>query len=222
MPALGTFNLHASLLPQYRGAAPINWAIINGEKFTGVTTFLLDEQIDTGNILFQESCTIESYEDAGALHDKLMALGADLVLKTVDAIENRRTKPYEQTLGINKTLKPAPKLTRDNCHIDWSRSARTASLLIRGLSPYPAAWTTLVKEDGTQVGVKIYDSYVVRCAEDDPHAAGHITSDGKTFLEVRCGKDALRILNLQMAGKKRMDIGAFLLGFREPERARFE
>ena len=222
MPALGTFNLHASLLPQYRGAAPINWAIINGEKFTGVTTFLLDEQIDTGNILFQESCAIESYEDAGALHDKLMALGADLVLKTVDAIENRRTKPYEQTLGINKTLKPAPKLTRDNCHIDWSRSARTASLLIRGLSPYPAAWTTLVKEDGTQVGVKIYDSYVVRCAEDDPRPAGHITSDGKTFLEVRCGKDALRILNLQMAGKKRMDIGAFLLGFREPERARFE
>ena len=222
MPALGTFNLHASLLPQYRGAAPINWAIINGEKFSGVTTFLLDEQIDTGKILFQESCAIEEYEDAGALHDKLMGMGADLVLKTVDAIENHRTKPFEQTLGLNKTLRNAPKLTRDNCHIDWTRSARTTQLLIRGLSPYPAAWTNLVKEDGTQVGVKIFDSYVVPCDETDPRPVGSITTDHKTYLEVRCGKDALRILNLQLAGKKRMDIGAFLLGFREPERARFE
>ena len=135
MPALGTFNLHASLLPQYRGAAPINWAIINGEKFSGVTTFLLDEQIDTGKILFQESCAIEEYEDAGALHDKLMGMRADLVLKTVDAIENHRTKPFEQSLGLNKTLRNAPKLTRDNCHIDWTRSARTTQLPIRGLTP---------------------------------------------------------------------------------------
>ncbi|MBR0222861.1 MAG: methionyl-tRNA formyltransferase [Bacteroidales bacterium] len=221
MPALGTFNLHASLLPQYRGAAPINWAIIHGEKFTGVTTFLLDEQIDTGKILFQESCTIEEYEDAGALHDKLMKLGAELVLKTVDAIENRQTKPYEQTLGLGKTLRPAPKLTRDNCHIDWSHSARAASLLIRGLSPYPAAWTTLVKEDGTRLGVKIFDSYVVPC-DDESRPVGSITTDHKSYLEVRCGKDCLRILNLQLAGKKRMDIAAFLLGFREPESARFE
>lgn len=220
MPALGTFNLHASLLPQYRGAAPINWAIINGEKFTGVTTFLLDEQIDTGRILFQESCAIEPYEDAGALHDKLMGMGADLVLKTVDAIENHRTKPYEQTLGFSKTLHPAPKLNRDNCHIDWTRSARTASLLIRGLSPSPSAWTTLVKEDGTRLGVKLFDSYVVPCDDDRP--AGTITTDHKTWLEVRCGKDALRILNLQLAGKKRMDISAFLLGFRDPEQYRFE
>lgn len=222
MPALGTFNLHASLLPQYRGAAPINWAIINGEKFSGVTTFLLDEQIDTGKILFQESCAIEEYEDAGALHDKLMGMGADLVLKTVDAIENHRTKPYEQTLGLNKTLRNAPKLTRDNCHIDWTRSARTTQLLIRGLSPYPAAWTNLVKEDGTQVGVKIFDSYVVPCDETDPRPVGSITTDHKTYLEVRCGKNALRILNLQLAGKKRMETAAFLLGFREPEKCRFE
>ena len=221
MPALGTFNLHASLLPQYRGAAPINWAIIRGEKFTGVTTFLLDEQIDTGNILFQESCAIEEYEDAGALHDKLMGMGAELVLKTVDAIENRRTKPTEQTLGFNKTLYPAPKLTRDNCHIDWKRSARTASLLFRGLSPYPAAWTTLVKEDGTNLGIKIFDSYVVPC-DDESRPVGSITTDNKTWLEVRCGKDALRILNLQAAGKKRMDIADFLRGFREAETSRFE
>ncbi len=222
MPALGTFNLHASLLPQYRGAAPINWAIINGEKFSGVTTFLLDEQIDTGKILFQESCAIEEYEDAGALHDKLMGMGADLVLKTVDAIENHRTKPFEQSLGLNKTLRNAPKLTRDNCHIDWTRSARTTQLLIRGLSPYPAAWTNLVKEDGTQVGVKIFDSYVVPCDETDTRPVGSITTDHKTYLEVRCGKNALRILNLQFAGKKRMETAAFLLGFREPEKCRFE
>ncbi len=222
MPSMGTFNLHASLLPQYRGAAPINWAIIRGEKFTGVTTFLLDEQIDTGKILFQENCAIEDYEDAGALHDKLMKMGADLVLKTVDAMENHRTKPYEQSLGMNKTLYPAPKLTRDNCHIDWTGSARRVSLLIRGLSPYPAAWTTLVKDDGTQLGIKLYDSYVVPCADDDPRTPGQLTTDGKSWIEVRCGQQALRILSLQLSGKKRMDVADFLRGFREPESYHFE
>ena len=221
MPALGTFNLHASLLPQYRGAAPINWAIINGEKFTGVTTFLLDEQIDTGKILFQESCAIEDYEDAGALHDKLMAMGAELVFKTVDAIENHRIKPYEQTLGLIKRLYPAPKLTRENCHIDWTGSARRVHLLVRGLSPYPAAWTTIVKADGTELGVKLFDTYVVH-SEDETLPVGTITTDHKTWLEVKCGKDSLRILNLQLAGKKRMDIAAFLLGFREPETYSFK
>ena len=222
MPVLGTFNLHASLLPQYRGAAPINWAIINGEKFTGVTTFLLDEQIDTGRILLQESCPIEEYEDAGALHDKLMGLGAELVLKTVDAIERHRAKPYEQTLGLQKVLNPAPKLNRENCHIDWNRSARTISLLIRGLSPYPAAWTTLVREDGTQLGVKIYDSYVVPCASDDTRTPGQLTTDGKSWIEVRCGQGALRILSIQLSGKKRMDTADFLRGFREADTSRFE
>ncbi len=222
MPSMGTFNLHASLLPQYRGAAPINWAIIRGEKFTGVTTFLLDEQIDTGKILFQENCAIEDYEDAGALHDKLMKMGADLVLKTVDAMENHRTKPYEQSPGMNKTLYPAPKLTRDNCHIDWTASARRVSLLIRGLSPYPAAWTTLVKDDGTRLGIKLYDSYVVPCADDDPRTPGQLTTDGKSWIEVRCGQQALRILSLQLSGKKRMDVADFLRGFREPESYHFE
>ena len=221
MPSLGTFNLHASLLPQYRGAAPINWAIINGEKFTGVTTFLLDEQIDTGKVLFQEPCSIEEYEDAGALHDKLMAMGAELVFKTVDAMESHQVKPYEQTTGMNKKIYPAPKLTRDNCHIDWTASARRVSLLIRGLSPYPAAWTTLRKADGTELGVKLFDTYVVP-SEDATLPVGTITTDHKTWLEVKCGEDSLRILNLQLAGKKRMDIDAFLLGFREPETCRFE
>ncbi|MBQ2598797.1 MAG: methionyl-tRNA formyltransferase, partial [Bacteroidales bacterium] len=119
-------------------------------------------------------------------------------------------------------LYPAPKLNRENCHIDWSRSARTASLLIRGLSPYPAAWTSLVKEDGTQLGVKIFDSYVVPCPEDDPRLPGQISTDGKSWIEVRCGTDALRILNLQLSGKKRMDTADFLRGFRELETCRFE
>ena len=222
MPSMGTFNLHASLLPQYRGAAPINWAIIRGEKFTGVTTFLLDEQIDTGKILFQENCAIEDYEDAGSLHDKLMQMGAELVLKTVDALENHRTKPYEQTAGLNKTIYPAPKLTRENCHVDWRRSARSVKDHIRGLSPYPAAWTTLVKEDGTRLGVKLFDSYVVPCADDDPRSCGQLASDGKSWIEVRCGQGAIRILSLQLSGKKRMDTADFLRGFREPELYHFE
>ena len=223
LPPLGTFNLHAALLPQYRGAAPINWSIINGDTETGITTFFLDEQIDTGKIIFQESCPIEEYEDAGDLHDKLMVLGADLVLKTVDAIENHRVKPYEQTQDFRRALRPAPKLTRDNCHIDWTRSAREVSLLIRGLSPYPSAWTTLVGAEGTQpLGVKLYDSYVVPCPDDDPRTPGTLTTDGKTFLEVRCGRDALRILSIQLSGKKRMDIAPFLIGFRDPESYRFE
>ena len=221
MPSLGTFNLHASLLPQYRGAAPINWAIINGEKFTGVTTFMIDEQIDTGKIIFQESCAIEDYDDAGSLHDKLMGIGSELVFKTVDAIENHRAKLFEQTLGMNKTLYPAPKLTRDNCHIDWTRSARRINLLIRGLSPYPSAWTTLVKDDGTRLEVKLFEGYVVPC-DDQTRPVGSITTDHKSWMEVRCGKDSFRILSIQLSGKKRMGIEAFLLGFREPEKCKFE
>ncbi|MBQ0024264.1 MAG: methionyl-tRNA formyltransferase [Bacteroidales bacterium] len=219
MPALGTFNLHASLLPQYRGAAPINWAIINGERVSGVTTFMIDEQIDTGRILFQESCNIEDYEDAGDLHDKLMKMGCDLVLKTVDAIENRQTKPYEQEAG-SRTIKPAPKLTKELCKIDWREDARTIHLLIRGLSPYPAAFGVLVKGE-QKTNVKIFETYVVKSGNGGA-PAGSITSDGKSFLEVKCGTDSLRIINLQLAGKKRMDIHDFLLGFRDPDSYAFE
>ena len=220
MPAIGTFNLHASLLPQYRGAAPINWAIINGEKFTGVTTFMLDEQIDTGKVLFQESCNIEDYDDAGTLHDKLMKMGSALVLKTVDALENHSVKPHDQVMPFNKALRVAPKLSRETGHIDWTGSARVISLLIRGLSPYPAAYTSIVR-DGVAQSVKIFEAYPVSNS-DFSIPAGTITSDGKTFLEVKCGGGALRITSLQVAGKKRMDIGAFLLGFRDPGNCRFE
>jgi len=220
MPALGTFNLHASLLPQYRGAAPINWVIINGEKFTGVTTFMIDEQIDTGNVIFQESCAIEDYDDAGSLHDKLMKMGSDLVLKTVDAVENRNAKPHEQVMPFNKALRVAPKLSKETGHIDWGGSARVVSLLIRGLSPYPAAYSTIVKDDKV-LNVKIFEAYPVN-NPDFSIPEGTIKSDGKSYLEVKCGSGALRILKLQLAGKKCMDIEAFLLGFRDPESYHFE
>lgn len=220
MPALGTFNLHASLLPQYRGAAPINWAIINGEKFTGVTTFMIDEQIDTGKVLFQESCNIEDYDDAGTLHDKLMKMGSALVLKTVDAIENRNAKPKEQVMPFNKALRTAPKLSRETGHIDWTAGARVVSLLIRGLSPYPTAYSTLVKDE-TVLNVKIFEAYPVQ-NKDFSIPAGTIATDGKSYLEVKCGNGALRITSLQVAGKKRMEIGAFLLGFRDAASWRFE
>lgn len=218
MPYLGTFNLHASLLPQYRGAAPINWAIINGEKITGVTTFMIDEKIDTGRILFQEQCAIEDYDNIGSLYDKLMGMGAKLVIKTVEAIRDRTTEPLEQDTS-HIVLRGAPKITRETCHIDWSRSARNVSLLIRGLSPYPAAYSSFVAEGASgqeTISVKIYEAYVVR-NDDDTIAPGTILSDGKSYLDVKCGKDALRILELQVSGKKRMEIKPFLLGFREPQ-----
>ena len=222
MPALGTFNLHASLLPQYRGAAPINWAIINGERVTGVTTFMIDEKIDTGRILFQESCMIDDFDNIGTLYDKLMKMGSALVVKTVCAIRDHTTKPLEQDTS-HITLRPAPKITKETCHIDWSRSAREIWNLVRGLSPYPVAWSTFVRTDEesgqeTAVNVKIYDSFIVN--GDDSRRPGTITSDGKSYLEVQCGSGALRVTELQLAGKKHMEIGPFLLGFREPEKNR--
>lgn len=219
MPAYGTFNLHASLLPQYRGAAPINWAIINGERFTGVTTFLIDEQIDTGKVLFQESCPIEPYEDAGALHDKLMEMGANLVVKTVNAIEDHTAKPYVQEIGFSKVLHPAPKLTRELCHIDWNKDAESIGCLVRGLSPVPSAYTSLVKGDQV-LHVKIYDAYDAKI-EENGLPVGTVTVD-KVHLQVKCGKGILRIYSLQIAGKKRMNVSDFLRGFRNPEEWHFE
>ncbi|MDD2293259.1 MAG: methionyl-tRNA formyltransferase [Bacteroidales bacterium] len=217
MPRMGTFNLHASLLPRYRGAAPINWAIINGEKVTGVTTFLIDEQIDTGRILFQTQCPIDNYETAGSLHDKLMALGSELVVKTTEAFVNHNVKSYLQENFA--AVKPAPKITREICHIDWTQNARDVDALIRGLSPYPAAYTSIVS--GEEVSnVKIYDSYVVESIDNDL-PAGTITTDGKTFIEVKCGSRSIRIENIQVAGKKRLFTKDFLLGFRDLEKYKF-
>lgn len=217
MPALGTFNLHASLLPQYRGAAPINWALINGERITGVTTFMIDEEIDTGKILFQESYLIEDYDNAGTLHDKLMEMGSALVVKTAAAIRDRTIRPVAQDTQY-MALRPAPKLTRGLAHIDWSRDARDIVNLIRGLSPYPCAHTTFTFEE-QEIGVKIFEAFV-RDKDNKNEDWGTITSDGNSWLEIKCGTGSVRLLNLQIAGKKRLDIGEFLKGFREPEKYR--
>ncbi len=218
MPYLGTFNLHASLLPCYRGAAPINWALINGEKMTGVTTFMIDEKIDTGAVLYQESCAIEDYDSAGSLHDKLMVMGSRLVVKTVEDIRDHRVKPRLQDTEHVKIC-PAPKLTRETATIDWSRSAEEINNLIRGLSPYPSAVSTLVCDGKSPVEVKIFEAYVTR--GDDNLSPGAIKSDGKSFMEVRCGRNSLRITSLQLSGKKRMPVADLLLGLRGIEDYRF-
>ncbi len=227
MPRLGTFNLHASLLPQYRGAAPINWAIINGEHRTGVTTFMIDHNIDTGGIILREECIIEKDDDAGSLHDKLMEMGRKVVTDTVDLIVQRNVELRMQRSFVqgSEVLHPAPKLTRELCRIDWSRSAKDIVNLIRGLSPYPAAFTEIARvalADAPAVAgaisMKIYEAEKMAAVPGvERIEPGRIYSDGKTYLAVGCADSAVSIKNLQMEGKKRMDTGAFLLGFREPE-----
>ncbi|MCF0177234.1 MAG: methionyl-tRNA formyltransferase, partial [Bacteroidales bacterium] len=201
-----------------RGAAPINWAIINGEHLTGVTTFMIDEQIDTGAILFNEVCQIEDYDDAGSLHDKLMIMGAQMVVKTAEAMVMGSVKPKQQ--ANYKNLHSAPKITKETCRIDWSKSAYEISLLVRGLSPYPAAFSLLAKKesedaDANGVVVKIYEASEV--SESSGKEPGTISTDGKSYLEIACGEGALRITSLQMAGKKRLEVTEFLKGFRDPD-----
>ena len=226
MAPMGTFNLHAALLPQYRGAAPINWAVINGDKATGVTTFMIDEGMDTGKIMYREQCLIEPDENVGQVHDKLMEIGSRLVVQTVEAIidgtvEYRIQKSFIQGSEI---LRPAPKLSRELCHIDWNGKTRHLYNLVRGLSPYPAAFTELVKNDKT-VQMKIYDT--VQVTGDDytamleqngltEAAPGTVLSDGKTYLAIATADGALSITELQLSGKKRMAVKDFLIGFREP------
>ena len=203
MPEYGTFNLHASLLPQYRGAAPINWAIINGEKETGVTTFFIRHEIDTGNMIFQEKEPISQADDAGSLYGRLMEKGADLVVKTVKSIES---DDYELKPQVSSAvLKPAPKIFKEDCEIDWSASSESIYNFIRALSPHPAAWTTWNNST-----YKIYR--VSPSQENMPGNPGTIQTDNKTFLSVKTGDGALRIESLQAQGKKRMEIGEFLRG----------
>lgn len=222
MPRLGTFNLHASLLPDYRGAAPINWAIINGETETGITTFFLDEKIDTGAILFQEKMPILPQDNVGSLYDRLMEKGAELVLKTTDAITGQNYTLISQ--DESKATHPAPKITRQTCEIDWTQDAEKVLNLIRGLSPYPAPHTLLVKtdSDGNTSGhdIKIYDAEYCASAMEHKNTDGHILpgkiiSDCKKELYVACGKDFLKIKELQMAGKKRLATKDFLAGWRD-------
>ena len=214
MPKMGTFNLHAALLPQYRGAAPINWAVINGEHITGVTTFMIDKQIDTGGILLRQECRIADTDTVGDVHDKLMALGADLVVETVEGLiqKNVETRVQRSFVQGSEVLKPAPKLTRELQHIDWNDTTENVYNLVRGLSPFPCAFTELVK-DGQATQLKVFFGE----KRTDLHAApGTVLSDGKTYLAVATADGALALTDIQLAGKKRMDVKSFLLGFREP------
>lgn len=216
MPRLGTFNLHAALLPQYRGAAPINWALINGERITGVTSFMIDKDIDTGGIMLREDCRISPEETAGELHDALMELGSDVVLRTVEGIIERNVETRVQRSFIqgSEVLKPAPKLTPELCNIDWNDTAVHVHDLIRGLSPYPAAYTMIAQgEDSAPKQLKIFRS-VVGEACDTP--VGTIESDGKTYLKIAAGDCWLELQEIQLAGKKRMEVKDFLRGFRDP------
>ena len=227
IPKLGTFNLHAALLPQYRGAAPINWAVINGEKTTGVTTFMIDDGMDTGGIMYRYDCKIEPDETVGEVHDKLMDLGSKLVVNTVEAIieHNVELRVQKSFIQGSEILKPAPKLTRELCHIDWNSKTSEVYNLIRGLSPYPAAYTELTKDDKV-LQMKIYRTLKVKGAEYEDllkasgmdHAVpGTVLSDGRNYLAIATADGAISITELQISGKKRMAVKDFLIGFREPE-----
>ena len=210
MPPMGTFNLHGSLLPQYRGAAPINWAIINGDKETGVTTFFLKHEIDTGDIIYQERIPILPTDNAGTMHDKLMALGADLTIKTLEDILSNRIKPIPQSEIPAHELRPAPKIFKETCRIDWNQPTARINDFIRGLSPYPAAWTVLRTADGREQDFKIYAATPV--SADKISKPGTIRCDGKRNLEVFTADGAIRLDEVQAAGKKRLPACSFLCG----------
>lgn len=214
MPPLGTFNLHASLLPRYRGAAPINWAVINGDEKTGVTTFFLKHELDTGDIIGREEIGIGPDENVGSVHDRLMELGAAMTIKTVDAIIDGTVNPMPQSAISGEKPTAAPKIFKETtCRIDWNKPARDVHNLVRGLSPYPAAWT----EISTNETLKIFETRITDIKASDP---GAVTTDGKR-LTVDCADKRIEILSLQPQGKKRMDADAWLRGLREmPDRFR--
>ena len=223
MPEYGTFNLHASLLPQYRGAAPINWAVINGEKETGVSTFFLQHEIDTGNIILQEKVKIEDEDNAGTVHDKLMHLGAQLVLKTVQLIEINEVNetPQHTNYELQPTIiKHAPKIFKETCLIDWNKSALEIHNLIRGLSPYPTAFTHLdgkvLKIFATQISQWSTVNSQLKETSTIDHRPSTIDykTDNISFLSIKCADTYLDILELQLEGKKRMSIDEFLRGYK--------
>ncbi len=207
MPELGTFNLHASLLPQYRGAAPINWAIINNEEKTGVTTFFIDEKIDTGAIIANKEVAIDKDETAETLHDKLMAEGSELVLETLELIENGKAVPKPQPKTGN--LKEAPKLTPENTRIDWTKPGREITAFVRGLSPYPVAWTIL-RNNKEELKAKIYTVSFEK-AEQNLEPGSIETS--KKELKVACADGYVSIKEIQLPGKRKMDISSLLNGY---------
>lgn len=205
LPRLGCFNLHASLLPKYRGAAPINWAIMNGDMETGVTTFLLEEKVDTGSLLLQARMPILNDDTAGTVHDRLAAIGADIVLRTVQILESGTAHPQVQD---NTLASPAPKIFKDDCRLDWSQSARTLHNRVRGLSPVPTAWTTL---DG-QV-LKVFRSSVAD-ADATGSAPGTIVQVGRSRCVVQAGAGLVSLDEVMLEGRKRLGIEEFLRGHR--------
>ena len=216
MPRLGTFNLHASLLPQYRGAAPINWAVINGETETGITTFFLKHEIDTGEIIDQVRVPIADTDNVEIVYDKLMHLGGDLVVKTVDAIleGNVKTIPQEQ-LAAATDLRPAPPRFPATCRIDWQAGVKKVYDFVRGLSPYPAAWTELHQGDAAPLALKIFETEKVFVAHN--LKPGSIVTDKKTYFQIASTDGFVKVLSLQLAGKKRMEVADFLRGYRHVE-----
>lgn len=210
MPRLGTLNLHASLLPQYRGAAPINRAIMNGETTTGVTTFFLKHEIDTGDIILSDKVDIGPTETAGELHDRLMHIGAALVLKTVQQIEKGNLSTTPQN-SITSTIKHAPKIFKNDCILNWSDKTSTVFNQIRGLSPYPGAFTMLEDKNGKSLTLKIYIASVVESKE--LLEAGKIISDNKSFINIATSDGIISIKELKLEGKKRMNVEDFLRGF---------
>lgn len=213
MPRLGTFNLHASLLPQYRGAAPINWAIINGDKETGVTTFFLKHEIDTGDVIYRDVVAIDENDNAGTLHDKLMLQGGDTVVRTVEAIvAGNATAVAQSEMYINECdLRPAPKIFRDTCRIDWTKSVDAVYDFVRGMSPYPAAWCELEDAAGNAVALKVYE--VAKEACNHGKECGTLFTDGKSFIKVAVDGGYVSLISVQLAGKKRMPVADLLRGF---------
>ena len=218
MPPLGTFNLHASLLPQYRGAAPINWAVINGDTETGITTFFLKHEIDTGEVIQQVRIPIADTDDVGIVHDKLMVLGGKLVVETVDAILAGTVHSVPQETLITEELRPAPKIFKDTCRIRWDQPVKRVYDFVRGLSPYPAAWTELRKPDGSVETLKIFQVAKIEQAHQLP--IGTIRTDGKTYLRVAVLGGFIDVLSLQLPGKKRLPVAELLRGYHITEEYR--
>lgn len=211
MPELGTFNLHASLLPQYRGAAPINFAIINGETETGLTTFFLNEEIDMGAVIMREKVAIRPDETAGELHDELMVLGNQVVVETIKKIEKGEVCALPQDeMTEGQPLKPAPKISKEFCNVDWSQDCQTVYNHIRGLSPYPAAHTSILSENGEVIELKIFSSVIEHCLPEVP--VGSVVTDNKKYLKIALKDGFIHLTQVQQAGKKAMPIADFLRG----------
>lgn len=211
MPKLGSINLHASLLPQYRGAAPINWSVINGEEKTGVTTFFLKHEIDTGNIILQDEVAITLKDNAGTIHDKLMISGAKLLTKTTQLIIDDNYKEIPQKQIDENHLNHAPKIFKNDCKINWNKPGIEVQNLIRGLSPYPTAWSELLNDSGKNISFKLFETEFEEISHD--LKPGTISTDNKTFFKVALTEGLINILEIQLAGKKRMKTRDLLQGF---------